>query len=240
MLSKKLKDQIIKASNSLSFETRDNAERLVTIGGVLTEKPFWLDKTEQIHEIEGKFYGDYIQAHPDFKLLVREGVLERLKVAQAKLPKDWQLIVRAGYRPYEVQAAMFDDYVDRLGEEYPEWSDGQCVDYAEQYISNPYRLNPCPHVTGGAVDVEVYDKKLGSVVDMGGKICELSVRSHCLNSSLNVAQRKNQETLIAAMCEAGFAPFSTEWWHFSYGDQRWASFYDKPFAKYGNTVQAKV
>lgn len=234
MLSKELKDRIVEKTVRQFISTTEEGERLVAIGSSLQQKPFWLDKSELVHEIEGKFYESYIKEHADFKLLVRESVLERLQDAQAKLPKDWHIVVRAGYRPLEVQTAMFDDYVDKLGAENPNWNMDQCISHAEQYISNPYRITACPHVTGGAVDIEIYDSENGVTVDMGGNICELGVKSHCLNDKLNKEQRQNQETLFETMLDAGFAPFSTEWWHFSYGDHNWARFYEKGCALYGN------
>lgn len=234
MLSKELKERIAKKAASQLIATNENGERLVAIGSSLQQKPFWLDTTELVHEIEGKFYESYIGEHADFKLLVREGVLERLQAAQAKLPNDWRIVVRAGYRPLEVQTAMFDDYVDKLEAENPDWSMDQCISHAEQYISNPYRIMACPHVTGGAIDIEVYDSSSKTTVDMGGEMCELSVKSHCLNDLLSKTQRQNQETLIEAMVSSGFAPFAMEWWHFSYGDHNWARFYSKEHALYGN------
>lgn len=34
------------------------------------------------------------------------------------------------------------------------------------------------------------------------------------------------------MVEAGFAAFSGEWWHFSYGDREWAAIWNKAAALY--------
>ncbi|MCX6727784.1 MAG: hypothetical protein NTX11_03165 [Candidatus Saccharibacteria bacterium] len=238
MLSEELKERLAKKATTEFISTTEKGEHLVAIGSSLQQNPFWLDKSELVHEIEGKFYDSYIKEHADFKLLVRESVLERLQAAQAKLPKHWHIVVRAGYRPLEVQTAMFDDYVDKLEAENPDWSMDQCIGHAEQYISNPYHIVACPHVTGGAIDIEIYDSENGVTVDMGGKICELGVKSHILNDKLNKVQRQNQETLIEAMFDVGFAPFSTEWWHFSYGDHNWARFYEKKCALYGSAYMS--
>jgi len=34
------------------------------------------------------------------------------------------------------------------------------------------------------------------------------------------------------MVEAGFAPFTGEWWHFSYGDREWAAIWGRDAAIY--------
>lgn len=234
MLSKELMERLAKKTAKQFIPTVEKGESLVAVGNILQQKPFWLDKSTLVHEIEGKFYESYIKQHSDFQLMLREDVLQRLQDAQAQLPAYWHIVVRAGYRPLQVQTAMFDEYVDKLEAENSSWSMDKCISHAEQYISNPYRVAACPHVTGGAVDVEVYDSKSKTSVDMGGKMCELGIKSHCLNDKLNKTQLQNQETLIEAMLDAGFAPLATEWWHFSYGDHNWARFYEKEHTLYGN------
>lgn len=235
MLSKEMVNKIKMTAPDVSgIEIKECGEDLVSIRSRIMEHPFWQDDSVLIREIEGKFYAKYMNEHANFKLLVRHGVMDRLLIVKESLPKHWLLVLRAGYRPLQVQEAMFVEYFREVQGKHPEWSSKKCTSYAEQYISNPSEVTS-PHVTGGAVDVDIYDTKQGCLVDMGSEICELSMNSHCLTEGLKVQQRKNQETLIAVMCGAGFAPFPTEWWHFSYGDQRWASFYGKKQAIYGNT-----
>jgi len=234
MLSNKLRDKIVAPRSYTSqIAIKECHENLVSARGVVMEDPFWLDKTNLVNEVEGRFYTEYIHEHTDFKLLVRRGVLDRLLLAQQKLPKQWRMMLRAGYRPFRVQEAMFVDYLQKVQREHLEWSVEVSTAYCERYISNPYKV-ASPHVTGGAIDIDIYDTRQEQSVDMGSKICELSSKAHCLNSGLTVAQRKNQEILLTIMCGVGFAPFQTEWWHFSYGDQKWASFYSKSHAMYGN------
>ncbi len=132
---------------------------------------------------------------------------------------------------------MFQDFLEKVRIEHSDWSSKKCLEYASQYISNADKVIP-PHVTGGAIDIDVYDTLNKKFVDMGGKMCELSELSHCLNSKLTKAQHSNQEVLIAAMCRSDFAPLYSEWWHYSYGDQRWAAFYDKKKAVY-NAVNSE-
>lgn len=232
MINKNLLAKITtSSSHPFSIKIKDCGEDLVSLNDEFTVKPFWLDKNTLNREIEGKYYLPYIAEHPSFELKVRAGVLKRLITAKEYLPAHWKVIIKAGFRPLEVQQSMFQDFLEKVRIEHSDWSSKRCLEYASQYITNADEVIP-PHATGGAIDIDIYDTSSKNLVDMGGKMCELGELSHCLNSKLTKAQRSNQGVLLAAMCKAGFAPLSSEWWHFSYGDQRWAAFYNKKNAIY--------
>jgi zinc D-Ala-D-Ala dipeptidase len=47
-----------------------------------------------------------------------------------------------------------------------------------------------------------------------------------------------RRVLYWTMLDEDFTNNPTEWWHYSYGDQMWAMFNDKPAAIYGAVEQA--
>jgi len=71
-------------------------------------------------------------------------------------------------------------------------------------------------------------------VDMGNAISDYSdpdiIKTFAEVTSEQASYRK---ILHDAMIAQGFAPFYGEWWHFSYGDREWATFYGTKKAIYG-------
>ena len=92
------------------------------------------------------------------------------------------------------------------------------------FVADPTVVCP-PHVTGGAVDVDVRDRKTDEYIDMGCPPNTDSEISFIHNDALTAAKYKNRMTLLNAMLSAGFAPNPHEWWHYQYGESYWAAFY---------------
>jgi len=189
--------------------------------------PFW----DATHDLEGDSYRSYIKIHPDFSLSVRAEVAERLLRAQQTLPTGWQLVLKAGFRPYDVQLAVFEAFIDKARTNHPQWSEHDTREYVRLYVSDPSVVCP-PHVTGGAIDVDVRDKATNLLIDMGCSPNTDGDVAHLYYDDLTEEQKRNRMTLLNAMLAAGFAPFASEWWHFQYGETYWAAFYGRPFAQY--------
>ena len=85
---------------------------------------------------------------------------------------------------------------------------------------------------GAAVDVMIRDDT-GTTVDMGCEVNQGEDIAWADYAGLTTLQTANRRILRDAMLEAGFAPLGSEWWHFSYGDQIWAAYYEKDYAIYG-------
>jgi zinc D-Ala-D-Ala dipeptidase len=81
-----------------------------------------------------------------------------------------------------------------------------------------------PHVTGGAID-------LGTKVNESPEDCD--ERSVTDAPGLPAEARANRDRLVTAMRAAGFANYTTEWRHWSYGDRYWALVTGAPAAIYG-------
>src|SRR5688500_17383080 len=60
-----------------------------------------------------------------FHAHLRAGVVERLMVAEGRLPAGWRLLLIEGYRPPVLQQRIFEGYSAVLREAHPEWSDAE-------------------------------------------------------------------------------------------------------------------
>ena len=187
--------------------------------GFLIE-PFW----ETPHDVEGDCYGAYIEQHPDFTLITRRGVYERLRHASSLLPGHWNIVLKAGFRPLEVQTSVLQAFIEESRVQHPSWSDEEHLAHARLFVADPNVVCP-PHTTGGAVDVDIKDKNTGQYIDMGCPINTDDEIAFLHSDQLTSAQYENRMTLLDAMLAAGFAPNVNEWWHYQYGETYWAAFY---------------
>lgn len=90
-------------------------------------------------------------------IYLRTGVAERLRVAEKNLPSGLYLVVWDGFRPLEVQGALYEHYRGKLKELQPTWDDRLLDAETQKYVSVPSldQSNPSPHNTGGSVDLDI-------------------------------------------------------------------------------------
>jgi D-alanyl-D-alanine dipeptidase len=131
---------------------------------------------------------------------LQEEVYEKLK----RVAKNHKIILYEGYRPIEKQIAMF----NKFKEEHPDMSDEQ----VHKYIAIPSKA---VHVTGGAVDIALLDKDMGS-----DYLCFDGTQA--TEYYINDEVKANRELLCSLMKDEGFINFYNEWWHFEYGTDYWA------------------
>lgn len=157
------------------------------------------------------------------KMLARDEVIERIRTAQTLIPAPFTLLVLDTWRSREAQRELGRIY----REAYP--------DLDATFVADPDDTELiAPHTLGAAVDLTLaFEGKglpLGSDFDQfdataGAMYLE---REDSLTDNLTARDELDRDlrrVLSHAMLEAGFAPLASEWWHFSYGDQRWAAFY---------------
>ena len=158
---------------------------------------------------------------------LREGLVQRLSAAQASLPAPFSLVVIDGWRSLEFQRELLDYYSRRHAS-------------LEGYVSDPgdETLVP-PHVTGGAVDLTLAHEgrplALGTDFDAFDDPAavdwfENPRRTGDPDSELS---RRLRRLLASTLMGQGLAPLAEEWWHWSFGDQRWAVCQDEPRTRYG-------
>lgn len=201
-------------------------------------RPFWDDANDGKElDSEGRAFETYRQAHPNFDMMVRTGTLERLRAAQDVLPTNLRLVLKAGFRPLEVQQAVFDTELTNTKQKHPEWNDEAAYKHTLEYVTDP-SVNLPPHASGGTIDLALWDEAANAYVDVGSPINAVDDSSWGDNyDGLTKDQVAMRELLRSTMLAAGFAPLASEWWHYSYGDQRWATYYDKPEALYGAVTE---
>ncbi|MCM2579156.1 M15 family metallopeptidase [Streptomyces meridianus] len=153
---------------------------------------------------------------------LRAGVLERLLLAQEKLPEGIRLLFVEGYRPLSLQRHYFGEYAAQLRDANPGWTDSEVCAAASRYVSPPHIA---PHSAGAAVDLTLADGQ-GRELDLGTRMNASPEESDgaCYTDAagISAAARANRETLGAALTAAGLVNYPTEWWHWSYGDRYWA------------------
>ena len=205
-----------------SLNKQDPLQKIVSSDKIVVA-PIWTVPGD----FEGEMYAEYISKHPEYDgVYVRSELLQRLEMAAKSLPDPYKLVVRAGHRPIAVQKQLLKECVADYKKENPGISDEEALEHARDFVSDPEIELP-PHVCGAAVDVEIIDASTGKYLDFGTAIGDDNEKSFLYYSGLTDEQKNNRLVLTKAMIGAGFASCMTEWWHFYYGDQLWAWFYDE-------------
>ncbi|MEN0045560.1 MAG: M15 family metallopeptidase [Bacteroidota bacterium] len=82
-----------------------------------------------------------------------------------------------------------------------------------RYVADPKKGSM--HNRGGAVDLTIVDS-LGNELDMGTPFDFFGPRAYPSFTDLPQEVLNNRKLLQGTMASVGFAPISTEWWHYSY------------------------
>lgn len=166
------------------------------------------------------------------KLILRKSVLEKLQQANQFLLNqfNWKLKIYETYRSLKQQKKEFEEIKNQIKLEYPNLNNQELWEKTTQFIADP-DLCP-PHSTGGAIDLSIVDE-FGKELDFGVPLNSIKSEAAIFHAGISIKAKKNREILLTTMLRQGFAPMTTEWWHFSYGDAYWAALYDLPqiFAK---------
>jgi len=175
--------------------------------------------------------------HPVFEFprvhLVRQSVAEMLCQAARALPKGLRLQIVEGYRPMSVQWAMFKYWLERGRREHPDWSDQEVKRMAMRFSAPPDAPSPPPHLTGGAVDLEIIDES-GQRLDFTSPYELTDPRQAApLAAGLSDTAQRDRALLRSVLEPTGLTNYVAEWWHWSYGDSGWALRVGADHALYG-------
>ena len=204
---------------STSYPIKDNKEKLVSVlnlfkkNGVL----IYYVPPKEIAEIKQD-------------LLLRKTAAELLLKAAKNLPKGYIFKISEGYRPLWFQKLEFDKIFADFKKKNPKWSQKKVWEQTTIYIADP-KLSP-PHASGGTFDLTITTKE-GKEIDMGTKLNSVNIKSNTFNKSFTKKQKDNRALLFETLTADGFVNIPSEWWHYSYGDQYWAIYFQKPFAIFG-------
>lgn len=160
---------------------------------------------------------------------VREGVAEKLIDAAKKLESNHHFVILDGWRPYQTQLALYSLTKKDFLANY-QITEEQVTELLKKYVAYPSRRreSPAPHYTGGAVDLTIANEK--GWLNMGTAFDEFHEKARSdyfeKKEKLTCEERiirDNRRMLRELMEQAGFLSNPEEWWHYDYGNPRWAA-----------------
>lgn len=215
--------------SKIGFSNLDDPLVKVESSEKISVEPVWTLEGD----FEGSMYADYIAEHPEYDgIYVRAELLRRLEKTAVSLGDQYRLLLRAGHRPLAVQRRLFKECQQDYKRDNPGVSDAEALEHARTFVSDPDISQP-PHCCGAAVDIELLDTTTNKPLDFGSTMNDDNDTSFLHYQGLMPKQIENRLLLLTIMLEQGLASTAFEWWHFSYGDQTWAWFYDEKNSLYG-------
>lgn len=170
------------------------------------------------------FVGDRIDGYEAPVALLTKEAAQALKVASDSLvAKGYRLKVFDAYRP---QTAV--NHFIRWAEQV---DDVRMKEYFYPNVdkSRLFELEficaRSSHSRGSTVDLTLFDMNTEREVDMGCTFDWFGEESYPSYTNLAEEQLALRQTLRDAMMNAGFKPFTTEWWHFTLEDEPYPDTY---------------
>ena len=179
------------------------------------------------------------------KVELRTQVISALRRAANKLPDGVNFLIWDGLRTLETQAEIAARFEATLGDLPDEDREAVLSNFVAPIpeTEEMFRTFPTPHSTGGAVDLTLCDDTghpldLGADFDEFSSVAALGYFEHDdhLDGPRSILVRQNRRLLFTVMTDAGFAPLASEFWHYEFGTQRAASFWDARVARFGPVV----
>lgn len=100
-----------------------------------------------------------------------------------------------------------------------------------QMVEKGYVADKSSHSRGSAIDLSLYDKKTGAMVQMGGHFDFMDLTSHHGAPGLNESEMKNRNLLRSIMENNGFLSYTCEWWHYILKNEPYPdTYFDFPVA----------
>lgn len=180
-------------------------------------------------------YFDHKVPHAINVCVSRRSVIEKLQQAADLLPAHLGIVVLDAWRSRAVQQALQDEVGDIIKSKYPNLSPAEQQQLLLQFVA-PVRPNfVSPHLTGGSVDITLYERETGNWLDMGADFDEPTERSHThfYENQTDHPAHQNRRLLYTVMTHVGFSNLPSEWWHFDYGNALWAHYNQQQNAIYG-------
>ena len=127
---------------------------------------------------------------------LRYGTVKKLQTARGILEESgYSMKIWDAYRPAEAQFSLWEAMPDA------------------RFVANP-EFGYSTHSSGGTVDLTVVSRD-GSPLELPSDFDEFSLRADRDYRDVSETAERNARILEQAMQEAGFVPYSGEWWHFS-------------------------
>lgn len=174
------------------------------------------------------------------KLYTRRTIAEKLLVLQQTMLQEYQFKIWDPWRSRQVQANIYNKFWQELRVQHPEWDDDKLKYEVGIFVTSPETPGRIPpHATGGAIDLTLVDKTTGKELNMGTAFDHFGPeanRDYFEVAGRDEVVRNNRHILHQAMTKAGFSTDPDEWWHFDYGNQKWAMSLNQELAFYGEII----
>lgn len=169
----------------------------------------------------------------------RKTVADKLLHLQQEELRGMAFKIWDAWRPRSVQQKLYDQCRADLIEAHPDWDADALECEVRKFVAapdNPQRIPP--HATGGAVDLTLVVKN-GADLDMGTDFDHFGPESaidYFDRNDVHPVAAENRKFLHLVMAKGGFTPHIDEWWHFDFGNQRWAAQKGEVHALYGDVL----
>jgi D-alanyl-D-alanine dipeptidase len=155
--------------------------------------------------------------YTEARAFLQKPAAEALLRVHKKLKKqNLGLIIFDGYRPWSVTKIFW--------EVTPEDK--------RKFVANP--KTGSKHNRGCAVDLSIYDRKTGKLVEMPSDFDEFTERASPDYKGGTERERENRDLLRRLMEAEGFTVNANEWWHFDYKNWQDYAIYDIAFSEIKN------
>lgn len=175
---------------------------------------------------------------------IRKTIYLKLCEAQKLLPPGLRFEFNIGLRSLQVQSKMFDEMRKEILKKNPTLSEKELFAETSKFIA-PVKTwegvqNVPPHSTGGAIDLILIDRQ-GNQIDMGINPDDPYNEDYIKTDStlISAEARKNRTIMAKALTAVGFVNYPAEFWHWSYGDRRWAFVKGAQNSIYGPVTSSK-
>ncbi len=175
---------------------------------------------------------------PVSKIFGRVAVLYRILKALDYLPQEYGFLIWDVYRPRAVQAKLFNWMREEIRKKFPALSKEEIYAEAKKYMSPPSVVGDeyCPpHLSGGAIDLSLFNMASGEPFEMGTAFDDCTERAHRdyfnLKTPLLPAEKiikERRQILNTTMSKVGFSSYEYEWWHFDIGNLFWSRITKSP------------
>jgi D-alanyl-D-alanine dipeptidase len=156
------------------------------------------------------------QVYPEARAFLQRPAAEAVVRVHKKLKEQGLgLVIFDGYRPWAITKLFW--------EVTPEEN--------RKFVANPETGSK--HNRGCAVDLSIYDRKTGRLIDMPSDFDEFTERASPNYTGGTETERANRDLLRRLMEAEGFTVNANEWWHFDYQNWQDYAIYDIPFPEIG-------
>ncbi len=175
-----------------------------------------------------------VPAQDEERLWLRQGVIEKLNMAQKLLPEGYHLLIRDVFRTEKIVWDLYHLHLSNLKEKEPALTDKEVELKIRNIMAVPDDPVTPGHMTGGAIDIILADNNKQKIqLRVDEQVIPREEQDFTFCSKLSPDILAKRRILHNAMIGVGFHNYFREFWHYSYGDAYWAVRRKNKVAIYG-------